>query len=195
MAGIREIDAMKSTDLAADQPATHKTTGARHAGGGRNKIKVKDQTLLPDLRSLVDSNTRVGPQSALLWTCKSWRHLADELKAKDHKVCHVVMGKLLTSQHCSLQANVKVLEGNQSPDRNAQFEHINASVTAAQHANQPVISVDTKKKELVDVFKNGGQEWLSSGEPVKVQIHDSINRDPGVPIHRGLMTLVQTLPG
>jgi Rhodopirellula transposase DDE domain len=178
MAGISEIEAMKSASLPADQPV-HKTTGTRQAGGGRKKIESKDKTLLPDLLSLVDSSTRGDPQSALRWTCKSLRNLADELNAKGHKVSHVVVGKLLKSQDFSLQANVKVLEGNQSLDRNAQFEHINAAVTAALQANQPVISVDTKKKELVGAYKNAGQEWLPSGEPVKVKVHDFIDKELG----------------
>ena len=105
--------------------------------------------------------------------------MADELNAKGHKVSHVVVGKLLKSQDFSLQANAKVLEGNQSPDRNAQFEHINAAVTAALQANQPVISVDTKKKELVGSYKNAGQEWLPSGEPVQVKVHDFIDKELG----------------
>ena len=179
MAGISEIEAMKSTDLGADQPAAHQSTGTRQAGGGRKKIQTKDETLLPDLLSLVDSSTRGDPQSALRWTCKSLRNLADELNAKGHKVSHVVVGKLLKNQDFSLQANVKVLEGNQSPDRNAQFEHINAAVTAALQANEPVISVDTKKKELVGTYKNAGQEWLPSGEPVKVKVHDFIDKELG----------------
>jgi hypothetical protein len=90
-----------------------------------------------------------------------------------------VVGKLLKEQDYSLQANVKVLEGNQSPDRNAQFEHINDSVAAAMKANQPVISVDTKKKELVGTYKNAGQNWLPSGEPVKVKVHDFIDKGLG----------------
>jgi hypothetical protein len=105
--------------------------------------------------------------------------LADELQVKGHKVSHVVVGKLLKSQDYSLQSNVKVLEGNQSPDRNAQFEHINAAVASALKDNQPVISVDTKKKELVGAYKNSGQEWLPSGEPVKVKVHDFIDKELG----------------
>ncbi len=121
MAGISEIQAMRSVDLTAGQLTTRKTTGTRQAGGGRKRIEVKDETLLPDLLSLVDSTTRGDPESPLRWTCKSLRNLADELKAKGHAVSHVVVGKLLKRQNYSLQANVKVLEGNQSPDRNAQF--------------------------------------------------------------------------
>ena len=174
--GIQEIEAMLSSDLSA---ATSLPTGTRQAGAGRKKIETKDVTLLPDLLALVDSSTRGDPESPLRWTCKSLRNLADELKAKGHAVSHVVVGKLLKQQDYSLQGNVKVLEGNQSPDRNAQFEHINASVTAALQANQPVISVDTKKKELVGAYKNAGQEWLPSGEPVKVKVHDFIDKELG----------------
>lgn len=175
-AGIQEIEALMSADLSAAAPLL---TGTRQAGAGRKKIETKDVTLLPDLLALVDSSTRGDPESPLRWTCKSLRNLADELKAKGHTVSHVVVGKLLKQQDYSLQGNVKVLEGNQSPDRNAQFEHINASVTAALQANQPVISVDTKKKELVGAYKNAGQEWLPSGEPVKVKAHDFIDKELG----------------
>jgi len=172
-AGIQEIEAMMSSDVGAAAPLQ---TGTRQAGAGRKRIETKDLTLLPDLLALVDSSTRGDPESPLRWTCKSLRNLADELKAKGHTVSHVVVGKLLKQQDYSLQGNVKVLEGNQSPDRNAQFEHINASVAAALQANQPVISVDTKKKELVGAYKNAGQEWLPSGEPVKVKVHDFIDK-------------------
>ncbi len=175
-AGIQEIEAMLSSDLTA---ATSPPPGTRQAGAGRKKIQTKDVTLLPDLLALVDSSTRGDPESPLRWTCKSLRNLADELKAKGHTVSHVVVGKLLKQQDYSLQGNVKVLEGNQSPDRNAQFEHINASVAAALQTNQPVISVDTKKKELVGAYKNAGQEWLPSGEPVKVKVHDFIDKELG----------------
>ena len=178
MAGISEIEAMKSTDLATAQTSPQPMS-TRQAGAGRKKIEAKDETLLPDLLALVDSTSRGDPESPLRWTCKSLRNLADELKAKGHTVSHVVVGKLLKNQDYSLQANVKVLEGNQSPDRNAQFEHINAAVAAALKANQPVISVDTKKKELVGAYKNAGQEWLPSGEPVKVKVHDFIDKELG----------------
>ena len=92
---------------------------------------------------------------------------------------HVVVGQLLKGQDYSLQANAKVIEGNQSPDRNAQFEHINATVTKALQSNQPVISVDTKKKEWVGAYKNAGQEWLPSFEPMKVNVHDFIDPELG----------------
>lgn len=175
-AGIQDIDAMLSIDLAG---AATPSTGTRQTGAGRKSLQTKDATLLPDLLALVDSSTRGDPESPLRWTCKSLRNLADELKAKGHTVSHVVVGKLLKQQDYSLQGNAKVLEGHQSPDRNAQFEHINAAVAAALKANQPVISVDTKKKELVGAYKNAGQEWLPSGEPVKVKVHDFIDKELG----------------
>jgi len=178
MVGLSEIEAMQSRDD-TEQQTQILTTSTRQSGGGRKKLETKDATLLPDLLLLVDSTTRGDPESPLRWTCKSLRNLADELKARGHTVSHVVVGKLLKEKGYSLQANVKVLEGNQSPDRNAQFEHINASVAAALKANQPVISVDTKKKELVGVYKNAGQEWLPSGEPVKVKVHDFIDKELG----------------
>lgn len=180
MAGLNEIEAIaKRPDSSADAPAATPTTRMRRAGAGRKRIETKDVTLLADLLALVDPTTRGDPQSPLRWTCKSLRTLANELKARGHTVSHVVVGQLLKDQDYSLQANAKVIEGNQSPDRNAQFEHINATVAAALQANQPVISVDTKKKELVSEYKNAGQEWLPSGEPVKVKVHDFIDKELG----------------
>jgi Rhodopirellula transposase DDE domain len=177
-AGIEEITALMAGDKSAAQ-ATGQPLGTRQAGAGRKKVESQDATLLPDLLALVDSTTRGDPESALRWTCKSLRNLADELKTLGHSVSHVVVGKLLKAQNYSLQANVKVLEGNQSPDRNAQFEHLNAAVSKALQAQIPVISVDTKKKELVGAYKNAGQEWLASGEPVQVKVHDFIDKELG----------------
>jgi hypothetical protein len=177
-AGIEEITALMAGDKSAAQ-ATGRPVGTRQAGAGRKKVESQDATLLPDLLALVDSTTRGDPESALRWTCKSLRNLADELKTLGHSVSHVVVGKLLKAQNYSLQANVKVLEGNQSPDRNAQFEHLNAAVSKALQAQIPVISVDTKKKELVGAYKNAGQEWLASGEPVQVKVHDFIDKELG----------------
>ncbi len=177
-AGLSEIEATGQTGQTAQQ--THALAGrTRQAGAGRKKIELKDATLVPELLALVDSTTRGDTESPLRWTCKSLRNLADELKARGHAVSHVVVGKLLKSQNYSLQSNVKVIEGNQSPDRNAQFEHINKAVAAALEAGVPVISVDTKKKELVGAYKNAGQQWLPGGEPVKVKVHDFIDKELG----------------
>jgi len=151
----------------------------RRSGGGRKSTALKDPSLVPDLLSLVNPTTRGDPQSALRWSCKSLRVLADELKRLEHNVSHVLVGQLLKAQGYSLQGNAKVIEGNQSPDRNAQFEHINATVEAALAAGQPVISVDTKKKELVGPYKNAGSEWNPEGEPEQVKVHDFVDAELG----------------
>lgn len=178
-AGLDELELVAGQPNQAVNYTFTPTPRTRRVGGGRKKLITADETLLSDLLALVEPTTRGDPQSPLRWTCKSLRNLAEELKAQGHTVSHVVVGQLLKDQDYSLQANAKVLEGNQSPDRNAQFEHINATVAAALEANQPVISVDTKKKELVGAYKNAGQEWLPSAEPVQVKVHDFIDPELG----------------
>lgn len=178
--GINEIKAMQSaTPVQVEASSSKAEVRTRSKGGGRKALEVKDGALLGDLEALVAPVTRGDPQSPLRWTCKSLRTLASQLRACGHTVSHVVVGKLLKAQGYSLQSNAKVIEGNQSPDRNAQFEHINAMVSAAFADNQPVISVDTKKKELVGAYKNAGQEWLPSGEPDQVKVHDFIDPELG----------------
>ena len=178
MAGLDELEVMELVDQAAPvRPAP--LIRMRRAGAGRKKIEVKDETLVTDLLALVDPLTRGDPQSALRWTCKSLRTLAEQLRASGHSVSHVVVGQLLKGQGYSLQGNAKVIEGNQSPDRNAQFEYINTTVTSSLDAHQPVISVDTKKKEMVGAYKNNGKEWEPSGEPVKVKVHDFVDPELG----------------
>jgi hypothetical protein len=115
----------------------------------------------------------------LRWTCKSLRALAEELHTLGHAISHVVVGQLLKAQGYSLQGNAKVIEGNQSPDRDAQFRHINAVASAAMARGQPVISVDTKKKELVGRFRNGGKEWGPAGQPEPVSVHDFADKELG----------------
>jgi len=127
--------------------------------------------------ALLESSSRIDPQSPLRWTRKSLRVLADELMATGHAISHVVAGRLLMSQGCSLQASAKVIKGNQSPDRNPQFEHINASVATAIAAGRPVISVNTKKTELVGQCKNAGREWHPAGVPEQVQVHDVVDSE------------------
>jgi hypothetical protein len=176
-AGMLELDGT-ANEFIEESPLAP-PTATRRSGGGRKAASVKDLTLVQDLLSLVDPTSRGDPQSPLRWTCKSLRHLADELQTRGHAISHVVVGRLLKDQGYSLQANAKVIEGKQSPDRNAQFERINSTVTAALAAGQPVISVDTKKKELVGLFKNGGREWQPEGEPEQVQVHDFVNPELG----------------
>ena len=144
----------------------------RQKGGGRKKASLKDPHLLRDLEKLLEPVTRGDPQSPLRWTCKSVRNLAGELCAQGHQVSHMLVAELLHEQKYSLQANRKTKEGSSHPDRNAQFEHINAKATEFLQSGQPAISVDTKKKEQVGDYKNGGREWRPKGQPESVQVHD-----------------------
>jgi len=166
VAGMRELEGTDNEFLPGNQIAPPVAT--RRPGGGRKPLTQKDPTLVADLLALVEPTTRGDPQSPLRWSCKSLRALAEELQERGHVISHVVVGQLLKAEGFSLQGNAKVVEGNQSPDRNAQFEHINATVSAALARGQPVISVDTKKKELVGQFKNGGKEWRPTSEPEQV---------------------------
>jgi transposase len=144
----------------------------RRAGGGRKSLTAGDDTLLVDLQTLVAPVTRGDPMAPLLWTAKSLRKLAAELQASGHRIGHNVVAKLLRELGYSLQANRKTLEGSSHPDRDAQFHYINDQVQAALAADQPVISVDTKKKELVGDFKNNGRDYRPKGDPEKVRVHD-----------------------
>jgi Rhodopirellula transposase DDE domain len=144
----------------------------RRPGGGRRALSETDPTLLRDLERLVSESSRGDPESLLLWTSRSVRQLAAALREQGHTVHFTTVAKLLGLLGYSLQANVKTREGAAHPDRDAQFEHINAVATAAVAASQPVVSVDTKKKELVGDFKNAGREWRPKGEPELVRVHD-----------------------
>ncbi len=167
------------------------TSRIRREGGGRKRIDGKDTTLLSDLEALVEPGARGDPESPLRWTCKSVRVLARELGTRGHVVSYPVVAKLLAENDYSLQANKKTKEGSRHPDRNAQFEHINAMVKAQQRKGQPVISVDTKKKELVGDFRNGGKEWRPAGMPVKVRVHDFIIPEKGKAIPYGVYDLTR----
>jgi hypothetical protein len=136
----------------------------RRAGGGRKPLVDRNPDLMDDLMALVEPGERGDPMSPLRWTCKSLRQLAAELVARGYQISGTVVGEFLKAQKFSLQANSKTNEGGNHPDRDAQFGHINQSVTAALAAQEPVISVDTKKKELVGDFKNAGREWRPQGE-------------------------------
>jgi Rhodopirellula transposase DDE domain len=146
----------------------------RRKGGGRKPLVVTDLTLLSDLKYLVEPTTRGDPMAPLLWTAKSLRRLAAGLRGLGHRICHNVVADLLRDMGYSLQANRKTREGTNHPDRDAQFGHINDQVTQALAASEPAISVDTKKKELVGDFKNGGREYRPKGEPEPVRVHDFI---------------------
>jgi hypothetical protein len=151
----------------------------RKPGGGRKRTINVDETLRSDLESLIEPATRGDPESPLRWTSKSVRKLADELQKTGHKTSHRMVADLLRDMGYSLQANRKTLEGSAHPDRNAQFEYIYEKVKEFQSCGQPVISVDTKKKELVGDFKNGGQELRPKGDPEKVRVHDFEIRELG----------------
>ena len=161
----------------------------RRPGGGRKPLVANDPGLLPALLALVEPTARGDPMSALRWTCKSLRRLAAELTALGHPVSHTVVGELLTQQKFSLQANRKTREGGDHPDRDAQFLHIEQSVADALAAKQPVISVDTKKKELVGDFKNAGREWRPKGRPEEVRVHDFLIKELGRAVPYGIYDL------
>ena len=149
--------------------------GIRRAGAGRKPLTQTDPTLLSDLERIVDPSTRGDPLSPLKWTTKSLSKLAAALQAMGHGVGRDVVGTLLKGLGYSLQANRKTLEGSHHVDRDAQFGHIARTVQRAIDADQPAISVDTKKKELVGAFKNGGREWRPAGSPETVRVHDFID--------------------
>jgi hypothetical protein len=161
----------------------------RRAGGGRKPLVAGNPGLLRDLMALVEPGERGDPMSSLRWTCKSLRQLAAELVARGHQVSRTVVGELLKAQKFSLQANSKTNEGGDRPDRDAQFGHINQSVTAALAAHEPVISVDTKKKELVGDFKNAGREWRPQGQPEAVRVHDFLIKELGRAVPYGVFDL------
>jgi len=151
----------------------------RRSGGGRKSIIVCDPTLLQALEKMIDYQTRGDPQSPLRWICKSTRTLAKELNKKKHPISHVKVSQLLHDQNYSLQSNRKTEEGADHPDRDAQFRHINSAVKKSLAQGLPVISVDTKKKELIGDYDNAGQQWLPAKQPINVQGHDFPN--PEIP--------------
>jgi hypothetical protein len=144
----------------------------RRAGGGRRRAPLNDPQLLPALDGLVEPTSRGDPESPLRWTIKSSRTLAEELTRQAHPISHGTVATLLDHAGYSLQGNRKTREGASHPDRNAQFEYLNTEVTRFLKRGQPAISVDTKKKELVGDFKNGGRDWRPRGQPEAVRVHD-----------------------
>jgi Rhodopirellula transposase DDE domain len=159
-------------ELQADDHDHPDQARIRQPGGGRPAIAATDGTLIRDLKRLIDPVTRGDPMSPLLWTCKSPRNLAEALREMGHDLSHQTVGRLLVELGYSLQANRKTEEGKDHPDRDAQFEPINAQVCSFQRRGQPVVSVDTKKKEIVGNYKNPGQEWEPRGQPRRVKSKD-----------------------
>src|SRR5436305_1045416 len=162
-------------ELAQDEPSER----VRRPGAGRKPTILKDPSLLADLEALVEPTTRGDPESPLRWTCKSVRRLAQALQAQGHKVSRTLVAHLLNEAGYSLQGNRKTTEGDSHPDRDAQFAHINTQVATALAEQQPVISVDTKKKELVGDFRNNGREYRPQGCPEEVRGHDFLLKELG----------------
>lgn len=164
----------------------------RRKGGGRKKLTDKSNGLLiRNLDEIIEPATRGDPESPLRWTSKSLRKLADELNRKDHCVSYRTVGRLLQEQEYSLQANRKTHEGCKEPDRDQQFEHIYRKVKTFLKRQQPVISVDTKKKELVGNFKNTGKEWRKKYEPLEVEAYDFLSKASGKIVPYGIYDLAK----
>ena len=179
--GLREVESGAHEALGPER--------TRRPGGGRKPATAKDRTLRADLDALVEPTTSGAPDSALRWTSKSVRHLAAELQTLGHAVSHRLVAELLHADGYSLQANRKMREGPQHPDRNAQFRYITDQVRRFQRRHQPTISVDTKKKELVGDFKNPGREWRPAGRPEPVRVHDFLIPARGKAIPYGVYDL------
>jgi hypothetical protein len=158
----------------------------RKSGGGRKPLTEHEPKLIVALETLVDSGTRGDPMSPLRWTCKSAAKLASELRSNGHVASERSVNRLLHALGYSLQSNRKTIEGVDHPDRDAQFQYINRRVKSFQRRKQPVVSVDTKKKELVGQFRNGGREWQPKGLPEEVKVHDFPKKDLGKAIPYGV---------
>ncbi|MGI6416978.1 MAG: ISAzo13 family transposase [Thermoguttaceae bacterium] len=183
VAGLKELELSSKSRAAV-------AARVRSPGGGRRMLTQSDPGLLDALEQLIDPATRGDPMSPLRWTCKSTDKLAEELTRQNHPISDRTVAMLLKQQGYSLQANRKTREGSSHPDRNAQFEYINRQVVAFQRRQQPVISVDTKKKELVGEFKNAGKEWQPKGEPQKVGVHDFPDKKWGKAIPYGIYDMI-----
>ncbi len=182
MAGLHEIN----------NPETRAPYGRiRRQGGGRKTLRVRDKTLVDDLESLVEPDTRGDPESSLHWTTKSIVAIAEALQDLAHSISPMSVLRMLKERGYSLQTNKKTREGTNHPDRNEQFQYINNSVMEQQERNQPCISVDTKKKELVGNYKNNGREWHKSKQPVEVNMHDFPDKELGKAAPYGVYDLVK----
>jgi DDE family transposase len=180
--GVRELQAPPEAPLSRSP----RRRRVRRPGGGRKTLATLDPDLVSDLEKLVDPTTRGHPESPLRWTCKSTRNLAQELNLQGHHVGPGTVATLLKDLDYSLQANRKTREGSSHPDRNQQFEYINSRVYQFLVRGQPVVSVDTKKKELIGDFKNGGREYQPAGCPEQTGCHDFEDKTLGKAIPYGL---------
>jgi transposase len=183
-AGLKEL---KRPGRKPKEPRT------RRRGGGRKALVACQPGLATALDRLVDPETRGDPETPLRWTCKSTRKLAEELTRQGFVISHQQVMRMLRANGYSLQSNRKSVEGKQHPDRNAQFQHIHDQVKDAMERKQPVISVDTKKKELVGQYKNGGQEWHIKGSPERVDVHDFPDKELGKVIPYGVYDMAANI--
>lgn len=179
-AGLKEL---------ATKPDAIPLGRVRRPGAGRLKLIQTQVGLAKALDALVEPTARGDPQSPLRWTCKSLRHLAQELRKQRFRISHQTVADLLHAADYSLQANRKTLEGCNQPDRDAQFHFINQQVKAFQRRGQPVISIDTKKKELIGNYRNGGREWRPQGKPLPVKAHDFKDKKLGKGIPYGVFDM------
>ena len=179
--GVRDLEEQEKI------PSTQEISARiREKGGGRKSLRSKDPILLSDLDNLIEPTVRGDPMPGIRWTCKSTRNLAKELDQKGHKISHTIVAQELRQQKYSLQGNRKTDEGSSHPDRNAQFLYIHETVSAFQQSGDPVISVDTKKKELVGNYKNNGKQWLPQGKPKDVKAYDFVDKKLGKAIPYGV---------
>ena len=176
--GIKELASPEGSQAAPER--------IRRPGGGRKPIKEESPEICEVLESLLEPNTCGDPMNPLRWTSRSVRKIAEDLKERGYKVSHQTVAELLRDMGFSLQANKKVIEGSNHPDRDEQFAFINQRTKEFQAAGLPVISVDTKKKELIGNFKNGGQEWRKLGQPRHVRDHDFEDKELGKAIPFGI---------
>lgn len=179
--GIKELEQNNNIEMSR----------VRKEGGGRKKITEKQPGLINEIERLLEPYVRGEPESPLLWTCKSLRKLSKELENTGYHVSYKILGALLKEQGFSLQANKKTYEGKNHPDRDEQFKYIHKKVVDFQSENNPVISVDTKKKELVGNFKNEGREWSKSKSPTKVNAYDFLSQAEGKAIPYGIYDLTE----
>lgn len=185
----RGVDELRGAGSAVDR---HKDVGrVRRSGGGRKKLAERDPTLSSALERLVDPVTRGDPENPLRWTCKSTTKLTAELQAQGHRISQRSVWNLLDKRGYSMQSTRKTREGGEHPDRDAQFQHIATQVNRFQARNLPVISVDTKKKELIGRFKKEGQEWQKKGEPEHVNVYDFVDKDLGKAIPYGVYDITR----
>lgn len=182
-AGLKELKS-DLTDLSAPGRI-------RQPGGGRKRVEEQEPGILEALDSLVEPSSRGEPECPLRWTCKSVNQLADALQGQGYRVSAMTVYTLLVEMGYSLQSNRKTQEGKQHPERDGQFQHIAQQVKAFQRQHRPLISIDTKKKENLGQFKNGGQEWQPKGEPIAVKTHDFPDKTQGKAIPYGIYDLTQ----